>query len=575
MIWVLKPIMITKAVVMCSISRARQVALPDLPALPPLALWVLGAFLPLILAWLETLLMRSILARCAEHALLRIAQRYDPAAVVAACASYYHLPGTKGATPTFTLDQLVRAEIVRAWADSCSDPELEWLLASNLLVRHFVGLPLLGPTPDHSTLSRFHAFLTDQAPDALFCDVLAFLDRVDPEDPVATPQIVDTFAMASPATPALSVAALLCHLTRRLASAWLSLAPASLQHALPPLDLSGLGRTDAPRTPQAAQQRLQQAVSVATWLADGLSEHLAALQEPLRTTIAAQLRAIRKIIADETSTDTDGMVQERDADTKGTYRIASAFDLEATFRKHEPDPAIFGSNAVVSTTTTRIRAALILTGSTPDSQAPLAVVRQLQSWGAPLPALLIMDQAGGMGKTRADVDAVSGGQTSMIAHIPPTAADGAGRLPATAFVLSADGQTLRCPNGQASSRQYRHTRSEGVRFTFRSRQCAGCPLWEACRGPDGKPNRVRFVYVTPYHPYVRAAAHFNQSEAGKALLKGRWRVEPTIAWLVRYHGCRVARRCGLAAARCQLLQACAVRNLLLWLSRTERQRRQA
>jgi hypothetical protein len=76
--------------------------------------------------------------------------------------------------------------------------------------------------------------------------------------------------------------------------------------------------------------------------------------------------------------------------------------------------------------------------------------------------------------------------------------------------------------------------------------------------------------VTAYHPYVRAAAQFNQTDVGKALLSSRWQVEPTIAWLVRYQGCRQARRCGLAAARCQLLQACAVRNLLLWLNRRER-----
>ena len=553
-----------------SIPRARQVALPDLPALPPLALWLLGAFLQPILTWVETLLLRSVLARCAEHPLLQIAQTYDPAAVVAACAAYHHPPGTKGAPPSFSIEQLVRAEIVRAWANSCSDPELEWLLASNLLVRHFVGLSLLAPTPDHSTLSRFHAFLTSHAPDALFCDVLAFLQRLDPEEPSSTPQIVDTFAMATPAAPALSVASLLRHLTRRLALAWMTHAPASLQHALPPLDLSGLAPSHAPRTPHQAQQHLQAAVTVARWVLDGLSPYLAALAEPFRTTVAAQLLSIRKVIADETSTDADGMVQERAVDAKGTYRIASAVDLQATFRKHEGDVAVLGSNAVISTSVTRIRAALILTGSTPDSQAPVAVLRQLQGWGQPLPAVLIMDQAGGMGKTRAEVDALSQGQTSMVARVPPTAAEGRGRLSASAFVLSADGQTLTCPHGQASTRQYPHATSEGVRFTFRSAQCRGCPLWEACRGPDGKPNVVRFVYVTPYHPYVRAAACFNQSEAGKALLTSRWQVEPTIAWLVRYQGCRQARRCGLAAAGYQLLMACAVRNLLLWLRRRER-----
>ena len=63
---------------------------------------------------------------------------------------------------------------------------------------------------------------------------------------------------------------------------------------------------------------------------------------------------------------------------------------------------------------------------------------------------------------------------------------------------------------------------------------------------------------------------FNASVEGKGLLRGRWRVEPTVAWLVRYNGYRHARRVGLAAAQCQLFQACAVRNLQLWLGRIDR-----
>src|SRR5262245_32042215 len=106
-----------------SIPRARQLALPQLPALPPLAPIVLGAFLQPILASVETPLLRSILTRCAHHPLLQIAQSYVPKAVVAACAAYHHPPSTKGAPPTFSIEQLVRAEIVRAWADACSDPE--------------------------------------------------------------------------------------------------------------------------------------------------------------------------------------------------------------------------------------------------------------------------------------------------------------------------------------------------------------------------------------------------------------------------------------------------------------------
>jgi len=63
--------------------------------------------------------------------------------------------------------------------------------------------------------------------------------------------------------------------------------------------------------------------------------------------------------------------------------------------------------------------------------------------------------------------------------------------------------------------------------------------------------------VTAYHAYVRAASRFKETDAGQALRTSRWPVEPPRAWLVRDQGCR---------------QACAVRNLLRWLNRTDRQR---
>src|SRR4029077_20410580 len=120
-----------------------------------------------ILAWLTTQVERAVLARSATHPLVRLAHLYDPAGVVAACAAYYHHDGP-GKPPTYSVSTLVRAEIVRAWAASCSDRTLEWHLTNHLLVRWYVGLPLLGAAPDHATLNRFHAWLTIHHPDALF-----------------------------------------------------------------------------------------------------------------------------------------------------------------------------------------------------------------------------------------------------------------------------------------------------------------------------------------------------------------------------------------------------------------------
>lgn len=542
----------------------------DLPDVPPLVQYLIGVFLDPILAWLSALVYRTVLTRCAHHPLVRLWPLYDFAPVVAACAAYYHAPGTKGVTPTYTIEHLVRAEFVRAWADSCSDPELEWLLAANLIVRWFVGLPLVGPTPDHSTLSRFHAWMTVHAPDCLFRAVLTFLDQIDPEDVVGAPQIVDTFAMAAPVAASSGPAALLRQLTLRLVRAWWADAPPHLQAALPPLDLGPLLRV--PRWRSAAEQHAQllQAVSVANWVADGVVPHLAALDQPLQDTATALVHAVRKVIADETVTDATGLVQELPLDKKGAYRIMSAVDLEATFRKHAGSPAVLGTNAVISATATRIRAAIALTGSTPDSAAPCAVLRQELEAGEALPAVLLMDQAAGHGKTRAAVDALSQGQTLLVALIPQGGGADLSRFTPADFRVSADGASCTCPGGVTTARRYTHGAGDGVSFRFLASQCRGCPFWSDCRDADSNPRGHRAVYTTPYHLYLRDAARFNATEAGKALLHARWRIEPTVAWLVRYQGCRQARRVGLAAAQCQLFWACAVRNLLLWLSRLAR-----
>src|SRR6266496_2715263 len=372
----------------------------DLPDFPPYLQYLIGCFLAPILAWVSTLVYRQALSRCADHPLVQIAQDYDLTPLVTACATYYHGAGP-GTPPTFSVDQLLRAELVRAWADSCTDPELEWLLASNLLVRWFVGLPLLGPTPDHSTLNRFHAWMATTSPTALFADVIRFLDRVDPEPAATTPQIVDTFALASPAAPTVSVIHLLGHLLVRLVQAWPSSIP--LPAVLTALDLPILRHPPRWHTADERQQRLQTVVTTAQQVLAAVTPVVATRSNGERASLDVLVQAIRKVIADETATDAVGRITERAADDKGTYRCQSAVDLQATFRKHEGSPAVFGVNAVISTTTTRIRACVALTGSTPDSETPTAVVRQLQAAEVPLPPYLIMDQAGGRGPTRAQV----------------------------------------------------------------------------------------------------------------------------------------------------------------------------
>src|SRR5437764_824600 len=93
------------------------------PALPTWLPHFLLACLPTLLASLSSQLVYLARRRCPTHPLVRLAAAYAPAPVVAACAAYRH-PTGPGAPPTYTIETLVRAEIVRVWAGSCSDPAL-------------------------------------------------------------------------------------------------------------------------------------------------------------------------------------------------------------------------------------------------------------------------------------------------------------------------------------------------------------------------------------------------------------------------------------------------------------------
>jgi hypothetical protein len=303
---------------------------------------------------------------------------------------------------------------------------------------------------------------------------------------------------------------------------------------------------------------------------EGITPHLSALDPSLRAAVSAYLDALAKVQADELERDASGQMHERAAKDRGERRIASALDLYATFRKHEGSEAVLGSNAVISTTATRIRACVALSGSTPDSEAPLAVLTQQQQLQQPLPPHLIMDQAGGWGKTRARVAAVSEGQTMLVAKIPASGGSDPTRFTVADFAVDAERSRCTCPNGVVSTKVYRHGNGDGVSFRYLASQCCGCAHWSQCRDPEANPKGHRSVFISDYHAELRAASAFNQSAEGRVLLKSRWRVEPTVAWLVRYQGCRRARRAGQAAAQCQLFQACALRNLLLWLSRVRR-----
>lgn len=101
--------------------------------------------------------------------------------------------------------------------------------------------------------------------------------------------------------------------------------------------------------------------------------------------VAGYLAALATVQADELVSDATGCASARPLKERGERRLASAVDREATFRTHEGSPAVLGTNAVISTTPTRIRGAVALSGCPPDSVGPVAILAQQQQAGDPPP----------------------------------------------------------------------------------------------------------------------------------------------------------------------------------------------
>ena len=555
-----------------SIPSTLRAGTADLPVVPPwMQAWCI-LFLGPILVWVETRMSRSVLSRCADHPLVHLGIRYDPSVVVDACASFHADVSGPGAPITFTIEQLVRAEIVRVWAESCSDRDLEWLLTTNFVVRWFVGISLFAPQiPDHTTLARFNTWMRQHAPDAWFRDVLRFLGQVDPEDAATTPQILDTFGMAAPVAWPPRTANLLLALCDDLIRHWQSDAPRTVQRAIPPLVLGPIRHPPHYLDAVERQALLVQAVGLSQHLHACLTPYLSHVALARRRTISRILDALVKVIADDVKFDGSGYPTERPKDEKGHYRIGSATDLDATFRQHDDDLTL-GYNVAIATTGTRIVAAVVRTGATPDSEAPATLLRQQIAAGQVLPAHVIMDRAAGWGKCRAQVDVISEGKTMQVALIPPAGGADPNRFGPASFHLNADRTACTCPHGVVTTRIAPKRNAEGLTARYLARDCQGCPFWTGCRGEQGKPKAQRTIFFTDHHAYLRQAAVFNQTPEGRALLARRWQVEPTVAWLTRYQGCRRARCLGQDAAQFPVFQACAMRNLLLWLNREQRGR---
>lgn len=546
-------------------------------SIPPIIRSIIEAHSLTLLYELNEELYQRLGSQAKGHFLQRLHERMDWKPLEAACAGFHHSSGP-GAPPTHTVARLVRALAVK-YLLNLSLRECEYEIRWNLLVKRFVGYAVFEAGPDHATLERFELWVSEHQARSYFDQVLQQIDRDFPEER-RKPQIADTYALRANAATE-TIIGLIRHTVQRLLATVQEIDGDSLAQIESQLDQKGLYGDDDEikefRLCQAERgQRLQATVIAALDGAQLIRSWLQTrrdLGEDPRRAINLWLDSLDKIVADEVAITRNEQgeivsVQELPKKQKGSYRIASATDIEATFRVHD-EQIDFGYNVSVAATDTVIREIRADTGSQPDPVAIPELLKAQQEHHDLLPPKLIYDQAAGTGKHHADVAKASGGQTQLVAPLIAYS-QRSERFGPDDFVLSPDGAALTCPNGRVSTTAYRSQSGQGRAFRFSAEQCRTCPLVQQCRGGEVPPDNMRQVFVSDHRSALAQARTYAQTEAFQQDMKARAAIERIIANLVRYHGARYARRRGQRLCDFQVKMNAMAFNIRQWMRALDR-----
>ena len=511
-----------------------------------------------------------------HHYLVQLAQHLDCTPLEQACATYQHTAGP-GNHATHTVPRLVRALLVK-YLRNLSLRELEDEIRTNLASKWFVGYSPFEAGPDHSTLERFEQWVIAHQARTFFDAVLRQIDQDLPAEP-QQPQIGDTYALRANAAQETLITRVR-HTCRHLLGALAAADAAGHAALLADLDQAALcGVADEVKeyrlTVEQRRGRLATTAVAAAQLADRVRTYLASspLAAGPRQPVATWLAHLDKILADEFTLTRDAQqhvtaATELPKDQKGSYRLGSATDPDATYRVHD-DQVDFGYNVNVAATQHFIREMHVATGAEPDPVAIPAVLQAEQTHHAVVPPKFIYDAAAGAGKHFATVAAVTAGQTQLVA--PPIPYDArTARFTPDDFILSPDETTLTCPRNRSSTTAYRSQSGLGRTFRFTTKQCAGCPLADKCRGDAVLPAHMRQVFISDFRSDLAQARTYALTDDFKVDIKARATIERLIANLVRYHDARYARRRGLRNCQYQAHMNAMAFNLRQWLRQLAR-----
>lgn len=371
--------------------------------------------------WLEEKIYAGVLEK-AKSQLLELKDKLKLGKVEEACKGFR--VERKGREATYKIGQLLRMVIAK-YMCRLSYRGCEERVRSDLVLRWFCGYKLLEEVCDASTLCRFEKYMRENCPEEVFKEVLRQIgEEMGGKKKL---QVGDTFAVEANAARQ-SVTKLLREGSKKLLEAMGEVDMWKTVTVQIKVEMGWLfGEPEEKpvsygENAEEVNRRLRQCVKGVMQLLKGVKE----AWSPLPITLEVWVERLEKVLADEVTLWVKAEKREQEEvkeaeiielevkrrRKKGSYRIGSMTDPEATYRNHDGD-VTFGYNVSIAADEDGfVQAVYTATGSEPDSEGVVPLLTQQDE----PPEQLVYDQAAGRGKHFFEVDHATDGKTELIAQ---------------------------------------------------------------------------------------------------------------------------------------------------------------
>jgi IS5 family transposase len=437
--------------------------------------------------------------------------------------------------PTIPLLIPLKLEFLRYWYN-LTDRGVFDRLATDIVFRYFVRLPVRTDLRDHTLLTRFRGHLGSQGYRQIFDRLIAYAreiglvkDRLRLKDA--------SHVIANIAVP--TTLGLFAQLRQRMLDCLRSFdCDAAVGFEI---------RADQERE-QTVSANAVQKLEYRVALVQDILLVLQALAEPPDAATNRFWQQLR-----ETIELAEKILDDQAHPGKGR-RTLSIVDEEARRGKHGEwyDGYIVDIN--MDADSGLITQIDVLEAGGDEAQSAINLVRREQQEHGNQIERLSIDGAGFNGAMIRELEDPDGLNVEVI--VPPKRPPVSNQLPNTEFELSDDGQSVTCPAGKQS--YYRQRDSNATIFRFKREQCEGCPLLSRCHPKFGKGPFGRSINKSDFAEEYQRVRERAETAAFAEIRREHPAIERKLNELVNQHGGRRAKYWGLEKVRMQQLMTATV-----------------